>query len=130
MITGRGPTVLVLLYKVQQFRCYRGRGLINRRLLVPRKNTLLSRRDCIYTETLQHIPNPYHPYTDLENIRKDKQGKFALIFKDVHRFGNAEIDGSVLLNGKTLTQGHVVIWSPQNSYLGGFFLGDDVVSVV
>eukprot|EP01047_Picozoa_sp_COSAG01_P113877 COSAG01_NODE_42568_length_438_cov_4.097345_1_plen_93_part_00 len=23
-----------------------------------------------------------------------------------------------------------LIWSPQNSYLGGFFLGDDVVSVV
>jgi hypothetical protein len=66
------------------------------------------RRDCIYTDSLQHIDNSYHPAGDLENIRKDKQGRYALFFKDVHRFGNAEIDGSVLLNGKTLTQGHVV----------------------
>eukprot|EP01047_Picozoa_sp_COSAG01_P023859 COSAG01_NODE_1454_length_10256_cov_4.300748_3_plen_190_part_00 len=66
------------------------------------------RCDCIYTDSLQHIQNSYHPAGDLENIRKDKQGRYALIFKDVHRFGDTEVDGSVLLNGKILSRGHVV----------------------
>jgi hypothetical protein len=66
------------------------------------------RCDCIYTDSLQHIQNSYHPAGDLENIRKDKEGQFALIFKDVHRFGDTEVDGTVLLSGKNLTQGHVV----------------------
>jgi hypothetical protein len=79
-------------------------GTISKKLTLQEYARLYTnRRDCIYTTDLQHIENLYHPATDLENIRKDKEGKFALIFTDVHRF-DKEIFGQVLLDAKKLTR--------------------------
>jgi hypothetical protein len=64
------------------------------------------RRDCIYDDDLEYIDNPYHPADDEDNIRKDKEGLYVLIMEDVHRFSDKEIDGSVLLAGKQLSQGY------------------------
>jgi hypothetical protein len=66
------------------------------------------RRDCIYDNNLNYIDNPYHLADDEDNIRKDKEGRYVLVFKDVHRFGDRKVDGSVLLGEKQgLTQGYV-----------------------
>lgn len=64
------------------------------------------RRDCIYDDNLEYIDNAYHPADDEDNIRKDKEGLYVLIMEDVYRFGDKEIDGSVLLAGKQLSQGY------------------------
>ena len=83
-------------------------GVVDRKLTMAQYATEFPNRpDSIYTETMQLIDNPFHIASDAENVRKDKAGKYTLLMKDVHFFGERTLRADKLLCGKDLQQGYV-----------------------